>query len=120
VSKAQAARARQAFNFMLEERDAAKRAARPGVPSGECVPVCVIVFQPLGRMAEAERQAHAAADARIDVAAFDRYLAASRAELDAILADGDFPNLGNVSGLPTLEEVSGLIQPDSELLAHGF
>jgi len=97
MSKAQAARARQAFYDMFDERNEAKRARRPVVPLGE--PVVVLVIIP----ATAPMHAiHAAADRLMDMGQFSRNMAESRAELDQILADG-----------------AGLVESDSELLAHG-
>jgi hypothetical protein len=97
VSKSQAARARQAFNSMLDEREAAKRARRPVVRLGE--PVVVLMIIP---GTDPMKAIHAAADAMMDMDQFNRDMDASRAELAAILADGGGP-----------------VERDSELLAQG-
>ncbi|KLU21961.1 hypothetical protein EOS_32995 [Caballeronia mineralivorans PML1(12)] len=78
MSKAQAARAHQAFYDMIDQRDAAKRARRPTVPVGEPVTVLVIVpvVLPMSEI-------HAAADRLMDT---PEYQAHARM-LDAMLAD---------------------------------
>ena len=81
MSKAQAARARQAFYDMIDDRNAAKRAWLPVVPLVERVMVRVII-----PATDPAKAIHAAADAMMDMDQFNRDMDASRAELDAILA----------------------------------
>ncbi|CAE6713920.1 hypothetical protein [Paraburkholderia haematera] len=108
MSKAQARRARDAFDAMIADREDEKHRARPVVaPHGPLVPVLMVIVQnPLQAL-------HDAADARMsadpDVAATDRLLAA---ELAAILGAGANANSGVRS--------AGLVEPDMELLRHGF
>jgi len=98
MSRAEAARARAAFDEMIDRRNAAKRAACPVLPLGEPVLVAVIVpaVDPLQAI-------HKAADARM---AADPVYAATCARLDA--------------ELPLLGERSGLVPFDDGLAADGF
>lgn len=96
MSKAQAARARQAFYEMIDDRDAAKRARRPVLPLGEAVVVLVVV-----PAADPMQAIHAAADRLLDA---NPAYAATCAALDAELA-------GILAG--------GLVDLDDELIAYG-
>jgi hypothetical protein len=100
---ARARASNESWMAQQEDQRRAERAARlPKVPLGESVPVLRIVFDE-SHAAQIERLAQEASAARTDPLEFAKYMSETRAEIDAILADG-----------------AGLVEPDSELLAHGF
>jgi hypothetical protein len=69
-------------------------------PTGPLVPVLTVTVHE-SEAARIERLVMEASNAAVDPVEFDRYMAASRAELDEILG-------------------TGLVEPDLELLRHGF
>jgi hypothetical protein len=87
------------------------------VPRGKVV--AAVVYFPSSD-ADLWREAQQVSCAKADPVAFREYIAGIRAEIDEILADEALPPLEEVSARAQIEHVCGLVEPDSELLAHGF